>query len=94
MTHSDLHKALNAAIHEAERLRTENEKLRADLGLSVRVARIAPAITIYCDAPNCTTPPLTMQVAPPEDAIPSWVRGRGWTFTLDGEGHVCPGCQK
>ena len=72
----------NALLHELERLRSITRDV-------VKVARSEPALTVYCDAPGCCAPPISIKVAPPEDAIPLWVRGMGWGYTADGEGYLC-----
>jgi hypothetical protein len=59
----------------------EVSALRETQGALVKQARREPALSVYCDEPNCDALPLTIDVAPPEDAIPQWVRGRSW--------HVC-----
>jgi hypothetical protein len=56
----------------------ENERLRLLVGEQVAIRKHEPAIILDCSAPGCVCPPLTRAVAPPEDAIPGWVRGMDW----------------
>lgn len=72
----DLAQRLNAKTHELEAAQRTSSTL-------VKQARREPAICVYCDEPNCDALPLTIDVAPPEDAIPLWVRGRGWAVCGD-----------
>lgn len=87
---------LEARVAELTRresaLLRELEALRQRVSDVVATVRREPALTIFCDTPSCTTPPITRDVAPPEDAIPRWVRGLGWR--VEGDAYVCPGCQR
>jgi hypothetical protein len=68
----------------------ELERLRSLVGEQVRIRRSEPAIILDCSHPGCLCPPLTREVAPPEDCIPQWVRGMDWGYTADGGGYLCP----
>lgn len=79
--YSELYKRTNAMTHEIARL-------RQNVRLSLASERSEPALTVYCDAPDCTTPPLRFQSLPPDEAIPMFIRGRSWA--TDGDRHMCP----
>jgi hypothetical protein len=78
----ELAQRLNAKTHECEALASSRSAL-------VKQARREPALSVYCDEPNCDATPLTIDVAPPEDAIPQWVWGRGWQVV--GDAYFCGG---
>lgn len=80
--YSELGKLYNAIVHEREDWQRRSDKFVADM-------RRTPALQVFCDNPDCTTPPISIDVLPPEDAIPIWIRGRGWW--TDGERHLCQG---
>jgi hypothetical protein len=80
-----LQQRYQAVIHERDRLLEQ-------VATVVRQTRHEPALTIWCDTPSCAAMPLTIAVLPPEDAIPGWVRGNGWT--VDGDRYACPGCAR
>ena len=71
-------KLLNAAIHERDALREAQSR-------TARPASPPPELTVFCNEPGCTSPPLTIQVAPPEDCLGQWVTGRGWQWVDESE---------
>jgi hypothetical protein len=81
---------LTAEKQRNQQLIHELDRLRSLVGEQVRIRRSEPAIILDCSHPGCLCPPLTREVAPPEDAIPVWVRGLDWGYTADGQGYLCP----
>jgi hypothetical protein len=85
--------ALEQRVHElAQRLNAkthECESLAASQGVPVKQVRREPALQVFCSNPTCETKPLTIDVAPPDEAVPLWIRGMGWRVDEDGQ-HWCP----
>lgn len=80
---SEYHKRCNALSHE-------NEQLREALIRASQAHRGEPAVRVYCDAPNCTTSPLSSLVPIQGSAVREWVFKQGWLTSEDGFGHLCP----
>jgi hypothetical protein len=78
----ELAKQYNASVHERDALREAQ-------GVPVKQVRQPPALQVFCSNPTCETRPLTIAVAPPDEAVPLWVRGHGWRWDDDGQ-HWCP----
>jgi hypothetical protein len=89
---AELHERCARLQQDNQRLIHERDRLQAQLGDEVRAARSDGSwgLVVHCDNTACSTPPLRIRVAPPEDAVPAWVRGMGWT--VDAEKHWCPTC--
>jgi hypothetical protein len=79
---AEVNKRLNAKTHECEALKSSQ-------GVPVKHVRREPALTVFCSNPTCETRPLTIDVAPPDEAVPLWVAGLGWRVDADGQ-HWCP----
>lgn len=76
---------------DLQRLIHERDALREQLGAEVRVAKTGGyELEVHCDTRDCETPPLRIRSAPPEDAVPQWIRGCGWF--VDADRHLCPKC--
>jgi hypothetical protein len=79
---AETNKRLNAKTHELERA-------VASQGVPVKQVRQPPALQVFCSNPTCETRPLTIAVAPPDEAVPLWIAGYGWRSDEDGQ-HWCP----
>lgn len=84
--YTELYRKFNTVCHELERLRERVEESRTAIS---HQASQQPRLSVFCNAPGCTTPPLSMQPAPPDEAVAQWVRGRGWQWLGEGE-QYCP----
>ena len=78
--YADLYRRFNSLQHE-------NEALREKLGVAARQTRIEPRHAIYCMNPDCSASIIRDEL-PPDDAVPAWLRGLGWS-----EDGACPGCK-
>ena len=77
--YTEQQKLLNAAVHE-------RDGLREMLCVMPSPGRRQPELTVKCNACHHT---LSIVTAPPDEAVPSWLRGMGWEWRGEGV-QYCP----